>query len=232
MQVKTHQLQQGLVTLLLIGLVVVLESISAAGAYHAETDHLRGVQMAALTLICAAIAFIGFGLAGRLREDERPVIRRRAKTARVVALAFLFIGPIPFLGSALKMERITREYDAYVASPAYQADAAIAAQASLTVSDRTVTDWELREAAERTIRPTSANLSVFDIELYAALILQMLMIFASDALRVPAPITQEERIAMMHKERGQKSAATRKANNAKRKAAAKQEPRVIQGGKK
>lgn len=229
MKVQRHHIMQGLVTLLLVCLVLVLESISAAGAYHAETDHLRGVQMAALTLISASIAFIGFGLAGRLKDDERPWVRRRAKAARTVALCFLFLGPIPFLGSALKMERIGRAYEAYASSPAYQADAAIVAQASLTVSDRTVTDWELREAAARTIRPTSANLSVFDIELYAALMLQMLMIFASDALRVPAPITQDERQTIMYKMRGQKAAETRRRRKAAKESRGKLT--VKQGGK-
>jgi len=212
--IKPHHLMQGLVTLLLVGLVIVLESISAAGAYETEADHLRGVQMAALTLICAAIAFIGFGLAGRLKDDERPRVRRRAKAARFVALAFLFLGPIPFLGSALKMERLERDYAAYAVSPAYEADRAVAAQAQLTISDRTAQEFEIREAARRTIRPTSANLSLLDAEFWMALLLQGLMIFASDALRVPAPITADERLALMYKARGAKAAATRRKNKA------------------
>lgn len=201
---KRHHIMQGLVTALLVCLIVVLESISAAGAYHAESDPFRGAQMAALTIICAAIAFIGFGLAGRLKEDERPVIRRRAKTARVVALSFLFLGPIPFFGSALKMERLDREWAAYIASPLYAADQAFVADPQNLVGYSGV------EQQNRLVQPTSANLTPFDVELYVALLLQLLMIFASDALRVPAPITQDERQALMFKMRGQKAAATRK----------------------
>lgn len=214
-QIKPHHLLGALFALLLWSLVAVVESISSYGAYHAETDHNRGLQMAALTVICAALAYLGFGLAGRLKDDERRHIRLRAKAARLVAVCFLFLGPIPFFGSAIKMERLEREWAAYSVSPAFDADVALAAQATLTISDRTADDWEIQEAARRTIRPTSANLTVFDVEFWVALAFQFLLIFASDALRVPAPITTEERLALMYKQRGQKAAATREARKAK-----------------
>lgn len=221
MQIKPHHVKQATITTLLWGLIAVIESISASGAYHAEADHLRGAQMAAMTVICAAIAFLGFGLAGRLKDDERPATARRALAARIVAASFLILGPVPFLGSALKMERLDREWSAYTSSAAYQADQQMALD---EMADR----YDREAARQRIIQPVNANLDPADGEFWVALLIQTLMIFASDALRVPAPITAEERQAMMFKERGRKAAATRKAKKA---AKAAPKPRVIQGGK-
>lgn len=225
-----HRVKQFAIAGLMAVLVLTVESISALGAWHSQSDPVRGLQLTLLTLSCAAVAYLGFGLAGTLKDDERPHVRRRAKAARFVAVCFLFLGPIPFFGSAIKMERISREYEAYLVSPAFEADSALAAQSRLTISDRTSDDWEIAEAARRTVRPTGANLTAFDIEFWAALAFQFLLIFSSDALRVPAPITQEERLALMYKQRGQKAAATRR----KRKAAkeTKKGFRILAGGKK
>lgn len=216
MQIKAHHVKQGVITTLLWALIGVMESISAYGAYHAEADHLRGAQMAAMTVICAAIAFLGFGLAGRLKDDERPATARRALAARIVAASFLILGPVPFLGSALKMERLEREWAAYTSSAAYQADQQMALD---EMADR----YDREAARQRLVQPTSANLDPADGEFWVALLIQTLMIFASDALRVPAPITAEERQTLMYKMRGKKAAATRKA----KKAAKAAKPRLV-----
>lgn len=218
MQIKPHHVKQAAITTLLWALIAVMESISAYGAYHAEADHLRGYQMAAMTVICAAIAFLGFGLAGRLKEDERPQTARRAFAARIVAASFLILGPIPFLGSALKMERLERDWAAYSSSVAYRADQQMALD---EMADR----YDREAARQRIIQPVNANLDPADGEFWVALLIQTLMIFASDALRVPAPITAEERQAMMFKERGRKAAATRKAKKAAKSKADK--PRLV-----
>lgn len=199
---KTHHLRQAVVTVLLVALILVLESKSALGAFHAQLDPLAGYQMAALSVVCAAIAFIGFGLAGALKDDERPHVRLRARAARIVAVAFL-IAPVAFLGSALKMDRQAAQWAAYVSSPAYQADQALA-------QDMMADQYERRAATRRLIPPSTPDLDVADAEFWVALFLQGLLIFASDALRVPAPITAEERQALMYKLRAQKAAATRK----------------------
>lgn len=199
---KLHQVKQALVTVLLVALIVVLESKSALGAFHAQLDTLAGYQMAALSLICAVIAFVGFGLAGALKDDERPNVRARAKVARIIAVCFL-IGPVAFLGSSLKMDRQAAQWAAYSGSPAYAADQALA-------NDMMADRYDRQAAAERLVPPSTPDLDVLDPELWVALFLQGLLIFASDALRVPAPITAEERQALMFKLRGQKAAATRK----------------------
>lgn len=224
-----HILQRTLIVGLLVALWGAIESVSAVGAFRHETDPVRGLQLAVLTVTCAAIAFIAFGLAGRLKDDERHYVRRRALAARVVAVAFLFIGPIPFFGSALKTENQAREWAAYTASPAYEADRQIALD---PMADR----YERNAARDRLIRPVNANLDPADAEFWAALIIQGLLIFASDALRVPAPISAEERQAMMFKLRGQKAAETRRRRKAQRDAAKKareQKPLfgMIKGGK-
>lgn len=199
---KLHHVKQALVTVLLVALILVLESKSALGAYHAQLDHIAGMQMAALSVVCAAIAFIGFGLAGSLKDDERPVVRRRAKVARLVAVCFL-IAPVAFLGSALKADRLAAHWQAYHSSPAYAADQALARD---MMADR----YEREAATARLVPPSTPDLDAADVEFWVALFLQGLLIFASDALRVPAPITTEERQALMFKLRGQKAAATRR----------------------
>lgn len=203
---KTHHLRQALVTLLLVALILVLESKSALGAFHAQLDALAGYQMAALSVVCAAIAFIGFGLAGALKDDERPVVRRRARAARIVAVAFL-IAPVAFLGSALKMDHQAAQWQAYSTSPAYAADRALS-------QDMMADQYERRAATQRLIPPSTPDLDIMDAEFWIACFMQGLLIFASDALRVPSPITSEERQALMYKLRGQKAAATRKRRKA------------------
>lgn len=219
---KLHVIQGAGFAVLLIVLILCLETKAAMGAFHSAPDTLTGLQLSAMSLTCALIAFFGFGLAGRLRDDERPNVRARAKAARFVALAFLFV-PIVFLGSALKADRLTQQWEAYRASPAYEADVALSQD---WMADR----YEREAATRRLIQPTSANLDPADGEFWLAACLQFLLIFASDALRVPAPITQEERLALMYKMRGQKAAATRRRR--KQAKEAKKGFRLLSGGKK
>lgn len=216
---KTHHFKQIGVTGLLVSLIAILESKSALGAYHAQLDHITGLQMAALSAVCSLVAFVSFGLAGAFKDDERPHVRARAKAARVIALAFLIV-PVGFLGSSLKMDNQAQHWAAYTASPAFAADQAL-------VADHMSDQYARQEAQARMIEPTTPDLSLLDGELWVALFLQGLLIFASDALRVPAPITADERLAIMYKLRGQKAAATRKRRNAARQS----KPRIIQGGK-
>lgn len=220
---KPHILQRGLIVALLVTLWLAIESVSAVGAFQSEADPVRGLQLAVLTAACAAIAFLAFGLAGRLKDDIRPEVRRRAIAARIAAVAFLFIGPIPFFGSALKMERLEREWAAYAASPAFRAD-------QTTALDPMADRYERRDAAQRLIAPTSAQLDIIDAEFWLALVIQSLLIFASDALRVPAPVSEAERLALMYKARGQKAAATRKRR--KQAKEARKGLAILAGGKK
>ena len=206
---KLHVIQGAGFAALLIVLILCLETKAALGAFHSAPDALTGLQLSAMSLTCALIAFFGFGLAGRLKDDERPAVRGRAKAARFVALAFLFV-PITFLGSALKADRLSQEWEAYRASPAYQADVALSQD---MLSDR----YEREAARSRLIQPTSANLDILDGEFLLAAVLQFLLIFASDALRVPAPITPEEVKHWRSVAAGKKAAITRKRNAAKRK---------------
>lgn len=219
---KLHLIKQGVVTVLLVALIVVLESKASLGAYHAQEDHIKGLQFAALSLVSAAIAFIGFGLAGALKDDERPVVRHRAKAARAVSLAFLVI-PVIMLATAIKSDNSARQWAAYVASPAYAADQTL-------VADPMSDIYERRAAAERLVEPVVTGVDLIDPALWIAAFLQGLLIFASDALRVPAPITAEERLALMYRLRAQKAAATRKRRKAAKEA--RKGLRLLGGGKK
>lgn len=205
---KLHHLKQAVVTALLVALIIVLESKSALGAYHAQDDQIAGLQFAALSLVSAAIAFIGFGLAGALKDDYRPHVRRRAKFARVVSLAFLFI-PVIMLATAIKADNVEREWQAYHASPAFAADQALAVD---MLADR----YERQAAQARLVEPVVTGVDVVDPAFWIALFLQGLLIFASDAMRVPAPMSQAEFEHLKRSQAAKKAAATRKQRKAKK----------------
>lgn len=222
MKIKTHHLQQAAVTASLWALILSVESKSALFAFHTQATTVEGVQFAAITLLGAVLAALGFTIVGQMKADERPRVRRSAWAVRLIAVTFLCF-PVFFFGSAVKLHNAQVAWDAYHASPAYAADVALAGQQSLSISDRTADDYEIREAARRTVRPTNANLTPLDGELWFALVLLGILNFAAEKFRVPAPITQEERMALMFKERGRKAAETRK----RRKQAREQKPRLV-----
>jgi uncharacterized membrane protein (DUF485 family) len=205
---KPHNLKQGAITVLLVALIITLESKSALGAYHVQDDPIAGVQFAALSLVSAAIAFISFGLAGSMKDDYRPHVRRRARFARIVSLAFLVI-PVVMLGASIKADNQAREWAAYTASPAYAADQRL-------VADPMADIYERRAAQQRLIEPVTTGIDIADGEFWIALFLQAILIFASDALRVPAPMTQQEFEHLKRSLAAKKAAKTRKARKEKR----------------
>lgn len=232
---KTHQVQQLAITASLWALILSVESKSAVFAFFTQDNWVSGLQFAAITLLGAILAALCFTTVGQMKADERPDIQKQAGAVRVIGLIFLSF-PVWFFGSSVKLHNDQVAWDAYSVSVAYEADQAVARQASLTISERTVSDYEMADAIARTVRPTNANLTPADGELWFALILLGLLNFAAEKLRVPAPITAEERQALMFKERGRKAAETR-ARNAARRAAAKKarEPKrlfgIVVGGK-
>lgn len=223
---KKHQIQQAAITASLWALILSVESKSAFFAYGTQATVIEGIQFAAITILGAVLAAMGFTLIGQMKADERPGVRRHVFTVRVLAVTFLLF-PIFFFGSAVKLHNQQQAWDAFAASPAYAVTEAVANQANLTISEQTVADYKITEAARRLVRPTNANLSPLDGEFWFALILLGVLNLAAEKFRVPAPITPEERLALIYKERARKAAKTRKD----RKAARQQKPRVIQGGK-
>lgn len=223
MQVKSHHLQQAAITGSLWALILSVESKSATFAFNEY-----GLHFAAITLLGAVLAALGFTLVGQKKADERPRERRGVWVVRLIAVVFLLF-PVFFFGSSVKLHNDQQAWDAYHGTPAYQADVAMAAQVNLTISDRTAADYEIAEAAARTVRPVNANLSPLDAEFWFALILLGVLNIAAETFRVPAPITSEERTALMFKERGRKAAETRR----RRKAAKENRGKltVKQGGK-
>jgi hypothetical protein len=219
MKIKAHHIQQGAVTALLLALIAVLESKAAIGAYHSVLHEefvwtpfgqapLAAVQHASLSVVCSLLSFFGFGLAGRLKDDIRPYVRRRALPLRCIALALLLV-PIGYLGSSFKMDRERAEWNAYVTSPAYDRDVELA-------SDLESDPYESAAAAERIVPPTNAQLDIVQFEWWLAAFFQFALIFASDAMRVPAPVTEDEVKHWRSVAAGKKGAATRKANAEKR----------------
>lgn len=223
---KQHHWQQLAITTALWALILSVESKSAVFAYFTQATPLEGFQFAAITILGAILAALGFTVVGQMKADERIHIRRSAWAVRLIAVTFLLF-PVFFFGSSVKLHNTQVAWDAYHASAAYTADVGVAAQATLSISDRTVADYEITEAAERTIRPTNANLTPLDAEFWFALFLLGILNFAAEKFRVPAPITEDERQALMYKERGQKAAATRRRN----KFARGEKSKAIRGGK-
>lgn len=223
---KTHQVQQLAITASLWALILSVESKSALFAFQTQATTVEGVQFAAITLLGAILAALGFTVVGQMKADERPQVRRNAWAVRLIAVTFLCF-PVFFFGSSVKLHNTQISWDAYRASPAYASDVALAGQQTLSISDRTAEDYRIEQAAQRTVRPTNANLSPLDGEFWFALILLGILNFAAEKFRVPAPITSEERQALMFKERGRKAAETKK----RRKAARESKPRLVQGGK-
>lgn len=213
---KAHHIQQAIITICIWALILSVESKSAMFAYSTQASAIEGVQFAAITILGAILAALGFTLVGQMKADERGPVRRSAWAIRLIAVTFLCF-PVWFFGSSVKLHNTQVAWEAYHASPAFAADTAVAAQAAMTISDQTVDGWEIQQSAQRTVRPTSANLSPIDGEFWFALILLGLLNFAAEKFRVPAPITSEERLALMYKERGRKAAATRKAKKAAKK---------------
>lgn len=175
---------QWAIWLLLGAMIVTIESKSAMGAYHVQLDHVTGIQMGVLSLICAVVAFIANGVAGAFKDDVRPHVRARAKAARFVSIAFLIV-PICFLGSSLKWDSMEREWIAYTESAAYTADQA-------TAQDPMADRYDREAARQRLTRPSDPNLSAIDGEFWIATFLQAMLIFAADALRVPVKATASE----------------------------------------
>lgn len=196
---------------LLVSLIIILESKAALGALHSAIDPVTGYQLAAMSLACALIAFFGFGFAGSLKDDERPHVARRAKAARFVALAFLAV-PVSFLGSSLKMDRQAAEWQAYVASPLFASDRAFLADPQNLIG----LSGSILEQQRRVVEPTVPNLSALDGEFWVALALQFLLIFASDALRVPTKITEAEAKHWRAVRAAHKGLATKRRNAAKK----------------
>ena len=193
-------------TALLLALVAVLESKSAMGAYASVVDHIAGIQHAALSASCAILAFVFSTMAGRFKFDERPYVRSSATLARIVSIAFLIV-PTSYLGASLKVDRIDREWAAYNGSAAYAADV-------VTAGDPMADRYDRQDARERISKPTS-QVQITDGEFLIALGLQILVITAA-GIPLHAPATADELKHWRAVRAGQKGAATRKRNAARK----------------
>jgi len=209
---KSHEIKQAGVAILMIAALFTLEGKSAFGAYHQQIDHVSGIAWAAISIMFALLALASFAIAGGNKDDLRPWVQERVKWARAVGIAAIIV-PTCFLASALKAENVEQRWTAYIAAgptgeaSAYQLDQDV-------VSDRQADPYDQREARARIAanRPGSVDLDLFDVEFWIAAFFQGLLLIAADKLRIAAPMTEEEKVALGYKERGAKAAATRKRN--------------------
>lgn len=209
---QKHHIQQALITGAIWALILSVESKSALFAYQTQATPIEGFQFAAITLLGAILAALGFTLVGQRKTDPR---KPRAFAIRCLAIAFLMF-PVFFFGSAVKLHNTQTAWDAYRASPAYEVDVAIANQATLTISDQTRATYEIDEAAARTVRPTNANLSPIDAEFWFALVLLLVLNMAAEHFQVKEPITKEELDHIRRSEAAKKGAETRERNRRRR----------------
>lgn len=220
-------LQGAAIALCIITLVVSVESKSAVFAYESQPDHLSGLQFAAITLLGAALAALGFNIIGQMKNDPRREVRNRVWQIRALAVTFMAF-PVWFFGCSMKLPNEQKAWDAYHASERHPIDVEIARQAAFSVYDerRTASDVEISEAQGRIIRPTGASLDPFsDAEFWFALILIGVLNLAAEKFRLPPPETDEERLARLTRqmtpeqlthfnrsEGGKRGAQTRKRN--------------------
>ena len=205
---KQNLKQWGLAGLLLV-LVAVLETKAATGAFKSVADQIAAAQYAALSIVCAVLAFVFSAVAGASKHDVREAVRKRASLARLVSVACLLI-PIGTLASSLKHDRMMTEWPAYRASPAYLADVATATNPDVDLLDNMA--LALREAAQRRIQePTFVSANLGDFEWYYALFLQLIVIVGA-GIRLAPPATQEEIKHERAVQAARKGVATRKRN--------------------
>lgn len=223
-----HWWQQAGFSLLIVTAVVAVESKSALSAYH-----VGGIGWAVISTVFAIIATFAFGHAANLKDDYRPQVRRRSFFTRCVAVAFA-LAPIGFFGSALKEHNVQARWEAYTsAAPgqlsAYQIDQA-------TASDGMADTFERRGARERLTPPSTIDLAITDGEFWIAGFFIFSLLFASDALRIPKPMTDAEFQFLKRSLAAQKGAAKRKEAAKRREEAKKRANRkplfgIVQGGK-
>lgn len=221
---QKHHIQQALITGAIWALILSVESKSALFAYQTQATPIEGFQFAAITLLGAILAAFGFTLVGQRKADPR---KPKMFAIRILSLAFLMF-PVFFFGSAVKLHNDQVEWDVYRTSPAYEVDVSIANQAMLTISERTRPDYEIDEAAARTVRPTNANLSPLDAEFWFALVLLLVLNMAAEHFRVKEPITKEELDYIRRSEAAKKGAETRERNRKRREEAKRRKEREAQ----
>lgn len=209
---------QSLIWGLVLAMILVLEGKSFIGALVVNSgDELAAKLAGAISLICALLAFIANGLAGHFKDDMRPNIAQRAKAARTVAFVFLAV-PTFFLANAFSWDQMQREWRAYTASPAYADDVRI-------MNDPMADRYERMEARNRLREPTTPNPGA---EFIAAALLQLMLIWAADALRVPAKITEAEVRHWRKVDAARRGAITRARNKRQREEKQRREGKLLE----
>lgn len=167
-----------------------------------------------LSIVCGLMAFIGMAVAGGLKDDERKRISGRAWAARAVAICLLGVpgGPIANLGGAFALDRQQKQWDSYVASPAYTSDKADLASGIIDPMEREL-------VKDRVTPPSTGKTGVMDW--LTAVLLHCLVMWSASAFRLAPPITAEERLAMAEAERLAREEAKRRERNKRRREARK-----------
>lgn len=203
--------------------VVVLAAVLETKAAMFPIETLEGVagwQHGAFSASCAILAIIFASLAGGMKSDVRPHVRRNAIAARAISLACLLV-PISYLGSSFKHENQERAWAAYTASPLYAADQAL-------IEDMMADRYDREAARVRLTKPTSAELSIFDFEFWMSAFFQIIVISAA-GIKIQPPATEAEIKHWRSVAAGKKAAATRRRNKARK--AKKPALKILAGGK-
>jgi len=220
-----HPVKSAGIALLGLLLLAVLEAYSAWYAFASAPakdlwttpwgEYPRAALIhSALSIACGLLAFVGMGVAGALRDDERKRIASRATTARIVAICLLGVpgGPIANLAGAFALDAQTKRFEVYHASPAYQAD--------LQALNEGVMDPFEREAIKRRVTPPSIG-EIGVMEWLTAVLLHGLVMWSASAFRLAPPITEAEREAMAKAELAAREEAKRQERNRRRREARK-----------
>jgi hypothetical protein len=207
----------GVIVVTGLAALLVLETKAARYAFSTapQGDELSPWLYALVSIVCGVAAFGLSVIASILKDDERKAVANRALAVRMIALLSLTV-PIWSLAGAFAYDRQSREHEAYIASPVYEADQRLLAEGDAPAV-------QLRAARARMAGPSVASRGFGDV--LGAAFLHLLVMFWAGAARLPNPITEAERQAMRDAEaRARKNEQARK-RRAKAKAKAKVQPK-------
>lgn len=177
---------------LVTGLVLAIETLSAGGIFATNQTtmsvgpwEIRLAWVEAFVSIgCGLLASWGSMSAAAFKADPRPVQKRRAGSARLLALA-LVIPPVVYLGNSLAFTHQRAAWEEWTGS---QAEAAVLRAVAADPNDSIA-----REDAEKSIEPKSVRMDgVWLLCLLGAAFLHGAIMLAAGTFYRPKPETEAE----------------------------------------
>lgn len=178
--------------LLVTGLVLAIETLSAGGIFATNqstltlgsvTVRLAWVE-AFVSIGCGLLASWGSMSAAAFKADPRPVQKRRAGSARLLAIA-LVIPPVVYLGNGLAFTHQHAVWEQWVGSAAEAA--------ALRAVETDPNDTIARDDAAKSIEPKTVRMDgIWALCILGALFLHGAIMLAAGTFYRPKPETEAE----------------------------------------